>query len=64
MPDYENESQEFRQPKVGAEVVHAMFGRGKILALDGQGENARAVVDFETVGRKRLLLKFAHLRLQ
>ncbi len=64
MPDYENESQEYRQPRVGAHVVHAMFGRGRILALDGHGENARAVVDFETVGRKRLLLKFAHLRLQ
>ncbi len=64
MPDYENETQEYGQPKIGAQVVHAMFGRGRILALDGQGENARAVVDFESVGKKRLLLKFAHLRLQ
>ncbi|HTY01808.1 MAG TPA: UvrD-helicase domain-containing protein [Bacteroidota bacterium] len=64
MPDYENESQEYREPKIGSLVVHAMFGRGRILALEGHGENARAMVDFETVGRKKLLLKFAHLRLQ
>jgi DNA helicase-2/ATP-dependent DNA helicase PcrA len=64
MPNYEDESQEYRIPTVGARVVHASFGKGKILALDGHGENARAVVDFESVGRKHLLLKFAHLRLQ
>ncbi len=62
MPDYENESQEPFQARVGTRVVHATFGRGRIVALDGRGENARAVVDFESVGRKQLLLKFANLK--
>ncbi len=62
MPDYENESQEPIQARVGTRVVHATFGRGRIVALDGRGENARAIVDFESVGRKHLLLKFAHLK--
>jgi DNA helicase II / ATP-dependent DNA helicase PcrA len=62
MPDYENESQDPIQARVGTRVMHATFGRGRIVALDGRGENARAIVDFESVGRKQLLLKFANLK--
>lgn len=61
-PMYEDESQEMIQPKVGLRVVHASFGRGRIVALHGDGENTRAVVDFETVGKKHLMIKFARLR--
>ncbi len=63
MPDYENESQETASLRVGSRVTHESFGKGKIVALDGRGEQARAIVDFEGVGRKHLMLKFAHLRL-
>jgi len=63
MPDYENESQDGQSLRVGSRVSHESFGRGKIVALDGRGEQARAIVDFEGVGRKHLMLKFAHLRL-
>ncbi|MBI4534950.1 MAG: UvrD-helicase domain-containing protein, partial [Ignavibacteriae bacterium] len=61
-PKYEDESQDMFTGRVGARVVHEAFGHGRIIALDGEGENARAIVDFESVGRKHLLLKFAHLR--
>ncbi len=61
-PRYEDESQEQFNAGVGARVVHESFGRGKIVAIDGRGENAKAVVEFETVGRKQLMLKFAHLQ--
>jgi len=61
-PNYEDESQESISPTVGSSVSHDLFGRGRIVAIDGRGENARAVVDFESVGRKHLMLKFAHLR--
>ncbi|HEX9005692.1 MAG TPA: UvrD-helicase domain-containing protein [Bacteroidota bacterium] len=64
MPDYESESQEFVPPKVGARVFHDSFGKGRIVALEGRGENTRAVVDFENVGRKNLMLKYARLRLR
>jgi DNA helicase II / ATP-dependent DNA helicase PcrA len=62
MPDYENESQVASNVRVGTRVMHESFGRGKIMSIDGSGENARAVVDFESVGRKHLMLKFANLR--
>ena len=64
MPDYETESQAVPELGVGTGVVHETFGAGRIVAIDGKGDNARAVVDFESVGRKHLLLKFAHLKLR
>jgi DNA helicase-2/ATP-dependent DNA helicase PcrA len=63
-PEYENESQDTFHAKVGSRVVHESFGNGRILALDGSGDNARAVVEFESVGRKNLMLKYANLRPQ
>ena len=63
-PEYENESQDAFQIKVGSRVVHESFGNGRILALDGSGDNTRAVVDFVSVGRKNLMLKYANLRPQ
>ena len=62
-PGYEDESQEPVRLRVGLQVVHGSFGRGRVVALDGSGDNARAVVEFDSVGRKHLMLKFAHLRL-
>ena len=35
------------------------FGIGKVLAVEGRGENAKATVEFRNVGTKQLLLKFA-----
>lgn len=61
-PDSEEESQEVFNAHVGSIVTHESFGKGRILAIDGNGENLRAIVDFESVGRKHLMLKFAHLR--
>ncbi len=62
-PDYENESQEIMTLRVGAKVEHESFGTGKILQLAGAGESAKAVVLFENVGPKNLMLKYAKLRL-
>lgn len=47
---------------VGAKVEHPRFGVGVVMGLSGDGENAKATVDFANVGRKQLLLKFAKLR--
>lgn len=45
----------------GIVVMHAKFGQGKVLRLDGSGSEAKAIVFFEGVGEKTLLLKFAKL---
>ena len=46
----------------GMQVRHEKFGIGKVLNIEGADENSRkAVVFFEGVGQKQLMLKFAKL---
>lgn len=47
----------------GVMVEHDRFGKGKVISVEGQGPNTKAVVFFNGVGQKQLLLKFAKLRL-
>lgn len=44
---------------IGSNIEHERFGKGAIVSIEGSGENAKAEVDFQAVGRKKLLLKFA-----
>ena len=45
--------------RVGSQIEHSRFGRGKVVALSGKGIDAKATVRFENVGTKQLLLRFA-----
>lgn len=45
----------------GDHVLHEKFGRGLILALEGNWPETKATIQFEKVGNKSLLLKFARL---
>ena len=45
----------------GSQVVHAKFGKGKVLNVEGESPNEKATVFFPAVGQKQLLLKFAKL---
>ena len=47
--------------EVGDRVTHDQYGLGKVVALEGEGTNAVAKVDFGEPGIKRLLLRFAPL---
>ena len=47
---------------VGDRVEHERFGCGTVLSLEGTGNSAKAVVDFQGVGCKTLLLSFARLK--
>jgi len=49
--------------RVGGLVEHEIFGRGKILGLAGTGDSMKAVVEFHSVGRKNLLLRYARLKI-
>lgn len=48
--------------KIGDKVVHPFFGIGRVEHIDGSGNYTQALVNFETVGRKRLMLQYAKLR--
>lgn len=47
---------------VGTIVEHNRFGKGEVLQLEGAGPNKKAEIKFGTVGKKKLLLQFAKLR--
>lgn len=51
-----------KELKVGYNVEHARFGKGKITGLSGAGGDKRATVFFPRVGQKTLILKFAKLK--
>jgi len=46
---------------IGERVKHQRFGLGKITSVEGSGPNKKATIEFENVGEKKLLLKFAKL---
>ena len=47
---------------VGNIVEHNRFGRGEVIAIEGNGPNKKAEIKFGTVGKKKLLLQFAKLK--
>ena len=46
---------------VGARVKHNRFGAGTIVSIEGDDSDAKALIDFDSSGRKNLLLRFAKL---
>lgn len=44
---------------VGMHIQHERFGKGEVVATEGAGIDAKATVNFENVGTKQLLLRFA-----
>ena len=46
----------------GTAVEHMRFGRGKILKIEGVGQDRKAEIHFEKGGIKKLLLRFAKLK--
>ena len=47
------------QVEIGTLICHARFGNGTVTAIEDTGDNCKITVEFENVGRKQLLLKFA-----
>ncbi len=48
----------------GARVRHPRFGPGTVMALDGQGTDLKAVIEFDDEGRKKVVLRYANLELE
>ncbi|GHT74346.1 DNA helicase [Bacteroidia bacterium] len=59
LPENETSHQQIGELHVGDRIQHERFGCGSIVELLGENENARASVEFESFGKKQLLLKFA-----
>ena len=46
---------------IGDQVEHKLFGRGKILAIEGHGDTAKLTIRFTGNVRKKLIAKYAKL---
>ena len=44
-------------------VEHNRFGRGVVIVVDGKGNDKKATINFAGVGEKKLLLRFAKLKI-
>ena len=44
-------------------VEHERFGRGTVETLEGEPDNIKATIYFENSGTKRLLLKYAKIKI-
>ena len=42
-------------------MLHPTFGSGSVLEISGFGRDVKVVVDFDAVGRKKLLVRYAGL---
>jgi DNA helicase-2/ATP-dependent DNA helicase PcrA len=49
--------------KVGDKVQHQRFGLGEVISIEGDKGNEKAIVNFEQMGQKTLVLKFAKMRI-
>ena len=47
---------------VGNVVEHLRFGKGKVIKIEGVGGDMKAEINFENGGSKKLLLRFAKLK--
>ncbi|HEV7590644.1 MAG TPA: UvrD-helicase domain-containing protein [Longimicrobium sp.] len=58
--DY-SDSQDYPSLVKGARVRHPRFGSGSVAELSGYGGDVKASIDFDDVGRKVVVLKYANL---
>lgn len=49
--------------KKGQQVEHKRFGQGQVINIEGVGQDKKAEIDFDKGGVKKLLLRFAKLKL-
>lgn len=63
MPDYENESQEPIELRIGLRVKHPTFGKGTVLKIEKARGTIKLLVLFDLFGERRLVLPYAKLEI-
>ena len=58
VPKIKSTANEF---SIGDQIEHKLFGRGKILAIEGNGSAAKLTIQFSGNIRKKLIAKYANL---
>jgi len=55
--------EEIIQLPTGTKVEHQRFGKGVVVLVEGKGNDRKATIKFSGVGEKKLLLRFAKLKI-
>jgi DNA helicase-2/ATP-dependent DNA helicase PcrA len=58
--DY-SDSQDLPSMRKGSRVRHPSFGAGTVMELSGHGTDVKVAIEFDNVGRKVVVLKYANL---
>jgi DNA helicase-2/ATP-dependent DNA helicase PcrA len=58
-----NREPDFPLIEVGTIVQHQFFGQGKVIEVSGKGDNQRVIVLFDANQKKRLMVRYANLRI-
>ena len=58
---YSQDPEDSNEIVVGAQVRHAKLGEGRVVFVEGEGEYATAIVQFERHGIKKLRMQYAKL---
>lgn len=56
-------SSDLQTLEAGMQVLHEKFNEGKVISVEGSGENKIANIFFEGVGNKKIMLRFAKLQI-
>jgi DNA helicase-2/ATP-dependent DNA helicase PcrA len=48
----------------GSTIEHAKYGRGTVLRLEGSGEDTKLTVSFPGYGLKKLIAKYAGIKVE
>ncbi len=57
------EADDARKLQSGMNIEHAQFGQGRVLKIEGDGDNKKAIIFFQQFGEKKLLLRFAKVKI-
>ena len=63
VPDSSFEAANPKDILPGLKVLHQKFGPGQVIAVEGEGANRKATVNFSKKGQRVLLLKYAKLQI-
>ena len=60
-PSFQSISSSSSKLQIGDHVAHKLFGNGKILDVEGEGDSAKLTIIFSGNVRKKLIAKYANL---
>jgi len=62
---FESSQKNFNQTQIsiGHYVHHKLYGSGKVLSIEGRGENSKITIQFSSNQRKKFISKYANLKI-